>query len=531
MLSARRQFFRIAVIDRWLVVDLFVDLVSGSTSSRHVACPARFVWAACAKRVSNDAKGARRMELRVLVRVFGVLLALTALLSSGSLIVITNYLHSLTSRVEGNLESVRAAEEIELHLFWHARHWHLVQLTGESRYAAEAAEAHAQVLRWQASARRHIGSADEQMILGNLERSIDAYFREQMHLASIGMSPTDAYLSASAPLEAAYRDAEELLSINLDQAAEAGKRARRWDATANGIGVSAAILSLTLVGITIVGAHAYVYSPLREINRVLRKFAGQDYTARVGVAGAQEIRDIGHSFNEMAAALESHRATRLSFLAAVAHDLRNPLSAIKTALASEMQHGSKSSPGGGTAATIMSRQVDLLVRLTSDLLETTRIEAGQFSIDCTECDARELASRAVELFRASAPARDLVIRVPDQRVPVLCDQVRMEQVMNNLLSNAIKYSPNGGRVEVCVSRESGDVVFQVRDAGIGIPADEQELVFEPFRRGRGSRETIPGVGLGLAVARRIVEAHGGSLTVESAPGCGSTFVIRLPSDK
>jgi signal transduction histidine kinase len=471
------------------------------------------------------------MELRVVVRVFAALLALTALVSSGSLIAITSYLHGLTSRIDGNLESVRAAEEIELHLFWHARHWHLVHLTGESRYAAEATEAHAQILRWQSSARRYVGSAEEQTILEKLERSIDAYFAEQARLASASVAPVDAYLSASAPLEAAYRDAEELLRVNLQQAAEASERARLWDATANGIGVSAAILSLGLVGITIWGAHAYVYRPLLEIRRVIRKFAGQNYAARVAESGPREIREIGHSVNEMAAALESHRATRLSFLAAVAHDLRNPLSVIRASLATEMRRDAKSNTrAAGTATAIMSRQVDLLVRLTSDLLETTRIEAGQFSIVPTECDARDLASHVVELFQPSAPAHDLVLRVPGKPVPVICDQVRMEQVMNNFVSNAIKYSPNGGRVEVCVCQGFGEVVFQVRDTGIGIPADEHELIFEPFRRGRACRETIAGVGLGLAVARRIVEAHGGSLTLESAPGRGSTFVVRLPSE-
>jgi signal transduction histidine kinase len=106
----------------------------------------------------------------------------------------------------------------------------------------------------------------------------------------------------------------------------------------------------------------------------------------------------------------------------------------------------------------------------------------------------------------------------------------MEQVANNLVSNAIKYSPAGGRVEVSVEQQGREVVLRVRDYGIGIPLEEQRTVFEPFQRGNVSRDMIAGVGLGLATARRIVEAHGGRMVLASSPGEGSTFSVYLPAD-
>ena len=183
----------------------------------------------------------------------------------------------------------------------------------------------------------------------------------------------------------------------------------------------------------------------------------------------------------------------------------------------------------GSSRVPASRQVDLLVRMISDFLEVSRIEAGQLKLSKEECDARAIAVHAADLFQAASSMHELIAKVPDRPVPVVCDSLRMEQVTNNLVSNAIKYSPAGGRVEVTVERRGSEVVWEVRDTGIGIPLHEQAAIFEPFRRGNVTREAIPGVGLGLATARRIVAAHGGRIELTSAPGEGSTFSVCLPA--
>jgi signal transduction histidine kinase len=110
-----------------------------------------------------------------------------------------------------------------------------------------------------------------------------------------------------------------------------------------------------------------------------------------------------------------------------------------------------------------------------------------------------------------------------------CDSARLSQVVNNLLSNAIKYSPQGGRVEASATARENGIAIEVADQGIGIPEDEHTAIFEPFRRGRALSGAIPGVGIGLSVARRIVEAHGGTISVRSTVGAGSRFVLWLPA--
>jgi signal transduction histidine kinase len=113
-------------------------------------------------------------------------------------------------------------------------------------------------------------------------------------------------------------------------------------------------------------------------------------------------------------------------------------------------------------------------------------------------------------------------------VLVRCDGTRISQVLNNLLNNAIKYSPRGGRVQVELSTAPDAARVSVTDSGVGIPATELESIFEPFRRSSTTRDTIPGIGLGLAVGRRIIEAHGGRIEVHSEEGIGTTFRLSLP---
>lgn len=133
-----------------------------------------------------------------------------------------------------------------------------------------------------------------------------------------------------------------------------------------------------------------------------------------------------------------------------------------------------------------------------------------------------------ELFKDSSSLHRIRLDVPEEPVLVACDPVRIEQAMNNLVSNAIKYSPRGGEVRIFVRRggELGEVA--VEDQGMGIREADEALIWEPFKRSGISAESIPGVGLGLSISRQIIEAHGGTLSVQSEVGKGSIFAVHLP---
>jgi signal transduction histidine kinase len=226
--------------------------------------------------------------------------------------------------------------------------------------------------------------------------------------------------------------------------------------------------------------------------------------------------------------LQRQRDSQLTFVAAVAHDLRNPLAAMKAAV--EVLAAQPRSSGPHRQMTSMvSRQIDILVRMISDLLDSARVEAGHFSITPNLCDVRDLAAQVVELYGGMSALHELQLQVPDTPLELRCDALRIGQVLNNVVSNAIKYSPRGGRVTVTVGRRGDDhIVIDVTDQGPGIPQHERELIFEPFKRSPRAGADIPGVGLGLSVARRIVEAHGGTIGLQSTLGRGATFSIALP---
>jgi signal transduction histidine kinase len=166
--------------------------------------------------------------------------------------------------------------------------------------------------------------------------------------------------------------------------------------------------------------------------------------------------------------------------------------------------------------------------MIADLLDTTRIEAGRLELRLQVADARELVRGVAELFAATSPDHHVRVLVPDAGIPVRCDPVRVEQVITNLVSNAIKYSPAGGEIDLEAAVVGGRAMVRVTDHGIGLDPQERDRIFEPFHRARRAGDLAPGVGLGLSVVKRIVDAHRGAIEVESEPGRGSTFRVYVP---
>jgi signal transduction histidine kinase len=231
----------------------------------------------------------------------------------------------------------------------------------------------------------------------------------------------------------------------------------------------------------------------------------------------------------MAVSLTRQYESQLSFLAAVAHDLRNPLSALKMSANILATDRTLSPDTVSNFASIINRQVHALDRMVGDLLDTSRIEAGHLELRITDVDLRNVARDAFDLFKLAAEEHQLAINLPDSPTMVRCDPVRIQQVLNNLISNAIKYSAPQTKIELKLLGDEQRVCVEVSDEGVGISPDELPYIFEPFRRTKTSKDEVPGVGLGLSVAQRIVRAHGGRISVESQVGKGSTFRVDLPT--
>jgi signal transduction histidine kinase len=257
---------------------------------------------------------------------------------------------------------------------------------------------------------------------------------------------------------------------------------------------------------------------------VARLQAGDTGMRAAEGGGSRESADLARAFNRMVEALSRQRENQLAFLAGVAHDLRTPLSGLKLGL-----QALEETPSGAAqrrTLAMLDRQVDHLARMADDLLDATRIEAGRLEMHLVEFDLGPLVQDIAQFHAPTCPRHEIVVRAPDAPVTVRGDPVRIEQVLNNLLSNAIKFSPGGGRIDLTLANDGDGAVLSVTDRGIGIARDDVPKLFVAFRRQHP--DVAPGAGLGLSVVRRIVVAHGGTVEVDSTPGRGSTFRVRLP---
>ena len=246
------------------------------------------------------------------------------------------------------------------------------------------------------------------------------------------------------------------------------------------------------------------------------------------------------------AALDASRKGRDEFVAAAAHDLKNPLAAIRGQVFLLRRHTQRlvgDEAGGAAPIAGLMRGLEAIdhaatrtLALLNALMDAVRLHAGE-SLDLVTkpTDLVALAREVVAAYQAGTEMHRLEVRAEEPALVGTWDGFRLERVLENLLSNAIKYSPGGGAITVDVRREQDGTdgaavwaVVVVRDEGVGIPAADLRRVFQPYKRGRNAARVAPGTGIGLAGARRIVEQHGGAMTVSSVEGQGSTFAFRLP---
>ena len=220
------------------------------------------------------------------------------------------------------------------------------------------------------------------------------------------------------------------------------------------------------------------------------------------------------------------------FVALISHDLRTPLTSIIGYVELSLDEGETELDDERRAyLKIVSRSSDRLLRLVDDLLFVARLQAGKLVLERTQLDLCMIASQAVEEARPRAEGKRLTLEFSgDSPVPIDADKGRLFQLLDNLISNAIKFTPEGGRVEVRVGSSKDSALLEVVDTGIGLGAEEAELVFDRFfRSARAVAQQVPGTGLGLFIARAIVEAHNGTIAATSREGGGTSFRIELPA--
>ncbi|HSP33334.1 MAG TPA: ATP-binding protein, partial [Thermoanaerobaculia bacterium] len=276
--------------------------------------------------------------------------------------------------------------------------------------------------------------------------------------------------------------------------------------------------------------------PLAEAFRAALR--GEESSARVSVESSNGRRHIEMRVFPLAAsdiavvalfidvtAIERAQQMKKDFLDDFSHEVRTPLAGLKSA--AESFDGRLTAEQERELRAIMLRQLHRIERLVTDLAELNRIETGGLVLERHDIDLLELATDASEEFRRRVGGQQVTFNVRGESALVNADPARMQQILTNLLDNATKHGGSSGEVLVEVANDGSDAVLRVSDRGAGIPPEHIDRIFERFYRVDRSR-SVPGAGLGLAIAKHLVLLHGGTIRAWNRPGGGATFEVRLP---
>jgi len=307
---------------------------------------------------------------------------------------------------------------------------------------------------------------------------------------------------------------------------------------------------LAAVALSILLARRLV-RPIKRLQVAAEAIGAGAYDERIELDRRDELGSLARAFNHMAEhlqeligglerlvaqrtqQLERASAHKSIFLANMSHELRTPLNAILgfTQVLQQRLFGEVNDKQEEYLEDIHS-SADHLLALINDVLDLSKVEAGQFELEKTSFSLREALERGVVMLRERATRNGVTLSLKaDPNVELVeADERRIRQVVFNLLSNAVKFTPQGGSVEVSSAQQNGEVLVSVADTGPGIAAADLERIFEEFQQTEAGAQEREGTGLGLALSKKLIELHGGRLWVDSEPGKGSTFTFALPGD-
>jgi len=291
-----------------------------------------------------------------------------------------------------------------------------------------------------------------------------------------------------------------------------------------------ALLASGAVGILVsLALSRSLVAPIRALTAASRRIADGQYADRVHNIGADELGQLANSFNRMAEKLEQVETMRRQLIGDVSHELRTPLTAIKGSMEGLMDG---LLPATAETYQEIHQEADRLSRLVDDLQELSRVEAGAYRLEILPTGLPALVHSTVKRLTSQAQAKHIKLHadLPDELSLVQADAARITQVLTNLVANAIQYTPDGGEVTVSAEQNGNEVIVHVTDTGIGIPPEHIPHLFTRFYRvdKSRSRQSGGGSGIGLTIARYLVEAHGGKIWAESeGAGKGSRFSFSI----
>jgi len=292
----------------------------------------------------------------------------------------------------------------------------------------------------------------------------------------------------------------------------------------------ASVLPMCAAMLVLVGAASVWFArrlgrPLEHLASAAREFGEGNTAARAKLARDDELGDVGRAFDEMADRTAIVMAAQRQLMADVSHELRTPLARIRVAL----ELAAEDPAAAKDVLADVGTDLDEIDQLIADILTTARLDGEHANVERRPARLDELVEQAAQRFTTRHPNRKLETALAGDHRDIDCDPLLLRRALDNLLDNAAKYSDAGTPVSLAVAPNGTRVAFEVVDRGVGMSPDELERAFTPFWRADGSRtRKTGGVGLGLALARRIARAHGGDVTLESTPGKGTKARLDVP---
>ena len=289
-----------------------------------------------------------------------------------------------------------------------------------------------------------------------------------------------------------------------------------------------AVLVAFLLGILLTRT---LTNPLKALTQAAHRISQGKLEQEVKVRSNDEIGQLATAFNRMSQEVAHENQLRRQMTADIAHDLRTPLTVISGYIESMRDGVLKPTP---QRLELIYSEIERLQDMVGDLRMLSLAEAGELSLNPQEIDVKAFLDRAASLFKHQAGLQDIAIevRANNDLPPIRVDEARMLQVFGNLITNSLRYTPAGGKIMLTAQRVNGDVKIGVQDNGSGIDPEELPFIFDRFHRADKSRHNEEGEsGLGLAIVKALVELHGGTTSVESTPGQGTTIHLLLPASK
>lgn len=285
-------------------------------------------------------------------------------------------------------------------------------------------------------------------------------------------------------------------------------------------------------GVIIAGGITHsITTPLSIIKKKTREIARGRFEDPLKLSSPPEIEELANALNTMSKQLGEAEKVKSDFFALMTHELRTPLASMKAGIALLQKHSERAETDRQKILAIISEECNRLIQQVNSLLDLSKMEAGIIDLDVGPHDIKPLLKKAIAEIEPLSASRNIFFEFDySGRIsPVIIDAERLLQVIRNILGNAVKYSPDGSKIKISLKPVREGLEFAVTDSGPGIAKEDTAAIFDKYRQAEHAVQSgVKGTGLGLALAKNVVDAHGGKIWVESEPGKGSTFTVFLP---